>query len=911
MVSKCPSKEELTQRSPDAASTLPFTPPRTEAKDDTGLRLKLNTDTTSLYLDPASPTDSEFPSLFSPAGSDDSRITAASSAPSNDFSDTPKSNALCLTPSQRRSDRNLRKKPALNSPRLSLERLTSPDRFLPARNLSSSPSIPFRLGKDPGLLSTHEKLQRKRDSSLDPFDLPGVRSGSPRRRASIDGRITPRHRPRYINDQLLNDQFLTLRHATPSLRAQPGAVWRIGGGSNTPRGPQFAVSDGNGGLLGSGTVAPLHVANFISKQSSSLHRQAHESRLALALNVDQASRVFNNNGTSVDSQPTRPNTAHLPELRSDIWGNYTDSPSTYDISAPNINLKNATHFFSALVPPRKTRITFEVSWPSTNSNMIPTDSNKRIEPPNRSVPSTPFRVLDAPLLRDDFYCSTLAYCYTANVLAVGLGHRVYLWSERTSVQYPPLKDHSPANYVMSLCFSSHQGGRSILAVGRHDGQITLWSTFDKEPRFEVKLPNPVSCVSFKNVTTRRTSDRFSPSLVEMEDLVVGDDLGYVWYYSVEWMDRKSRKNHRWDGSMNLLAKINAHTQQICGLAWSPDGKHLATGGNDNSCLLFDMASLIQEDASKDNEAPSEQNSHIPKRFSRSEDDSRVPSHQHLNRIKGWYHRGSRHRSQCKSSDDGLLAEPENFAKRQKIPSTSLTVIVPLGREKHRFAHAAAVKAIAFAPWQPSLLATGGGTNDRCIRFFHANSGACLATIDVHAQVTSLIWSKTRREIVATFGYAQPEHPFRIAVFAWPSCQQVVAISWASNSDRGRYGNTVPPDCGRALWAISYPGGPNEATYESFDSAPATAGAGLASSRRNQSVSTDTNQRLSHSEGSTWWSRTAEEGCIIVASSDECVKFHEVWSGTPKTVVGITGQLGGSPILESSEGIEDDGNETIR
>jgi hypothetical protein len=94
---------------------------------------------------------------------------------------------------------------------------------------------------------------------------------------------------------------------------------------------------------------------------------------------------------------------------------------------------------------------------------------------------------------------------------------------------------------------------------------------------------------------------------------------------------------------------------------------------------------------------------------------------------------------------------------------------------HSFRHSAAVKAIAFAPWQPNLLATGGGSNDRRIHFFHTGSGATLALINVFSQVTSLVWSTTRREIVATFGYSQPEHEIRIAVFSWPSCECVVRI----------------------------------------------------------------------------------------------------------------------------------------
>lgn len=542
-----------------------------------------------------------------------------------------------------------------------------------------------------------------------------------------------------------------------------------------------------------------------------------------------------------------------------------------------------------------------------------TDPKKSTKNPPRPVPSTPFRVLDAPLLRDDFYCSTLAYCYTARVLAVGLGHKVYLWSERSSVQYPPLKDYSPSNYVMSLCFSSYQGGQSILAVGRHDGQVTLWSTFDSDPRFEIKLPNPVSCVSFKNATTRRTSEHFGPALVDTEDLAVGDDLGYVWYYSVEWTDAKWRKHHRWGGAMILLAKVAAHSQQICGMAWSPDGKYLATGGNDNACQLFDMAGLIQMGDSHNPQIPKTTTSRFSIRFSNPNGDIRIPHYPHVNRIRGWYNRTIPRRVQPQDpkDDDGLpknLPTPRSY---QKPPSTTRTLIVPPNCQKHRFPHAAAVKAIAFAPWQPSLLATGGGTNDRCIHFYHTTSGACLATINVHAQVTSLIWSKTRREIAATFGYAQPEHPFRIAVFSWPSCQQVVAISWSSANGRVRNGSVPPGDCGRALWAIGYPGGPNEASYESLESSPTSLSPRRRDDSRSRVTSSSGGHQISYKEGGTWWSRTAEEGCIIVASSDECVKFHEVWSGTPKTVAGTTGQLGGSDILESLEGIEREGKEAIR
>lgn len=50
------------------------------------------------------------------------------------------------------------------------------------------------------------------------------------------------------------------------------------------------------------------------------------------------------------------------------------------------------------------------------------------------------------------------------------------------------------------------------------------------------------------------------------------------------------------------------------------------------------------------------------------------------------------------------------------------------------AHQAAVKALAWCPWQANLLASGGGTADRRIRFWNVNNGVCLNDIDTKSQV---------------------------------------------------------------------------------------------------------------------------------------------------------------------------------
>lgn len=564
--------------------------------------------------------------------------------------------------------------------------------------------------------------------------------------------------------------------------------------------------------------------------------------------------------------------------------------------------------------------------------VTPTDlddlSGPAVQSKREIVPARPFRILDAPFLKDDFYCSNLAYSRTSDVLAVGLGHCVYLWSEGHTVEHPPLKDVHPSNYITSLSFSSEKGGRSILAVGRQSGQLTLWGVSEAKIRFDLSHPHSISCVAFRPRTTRRLSERFASMEVEAEELAVGDDVGTIWYYSIEWPEEPGKWG--WNGSMTLLAKISAHTQQVCGMAWSPDDRFLATGGNDNACLLFELREIIPAPlpdypspatnlTASSGDSSGRMSVYAFPLLDLANNPGQLFSSHHLvgHLLPRWTHR---------PSPVGTPALPLLCQTGTLLSGSGRTLLVPLNRQKHHLSHAAAVKAIAFAPWQPTLLATGGGTNDRLIHFYHTRTGVCLATINVFAQVTSLIWSQSRREIVATFGFAHPDHPFRIAVFAWPSCAQVAAIPW------GPYGTTwdgTPhshaSDCGRALWAVSYPGRPPRppsvpqaesdmlSTLVTPPDSPSQqhldTPEGRSGSRRRSLGSRTISPK--EKEGGLWCPRTKYEGCIIVASSDQTVKFHEVWTGRRKSTGSASGLLGGSDILEGIEGIEKSSREIIR
>jgi len=69
-------------------------------------------------------------------------------------------------------------------------------------------------------------------------------------------------------------------------------------------------------------------------------------------------------------------------------------------------------------------------------------------------------------------------------------------------------------------------------------------------------------------------------------------------------------------------------------------------------------------------------------------------------------------------------------------------------------HRAAVKAVAWCPWERNLLATGGGTADRCIKFWNASNGALLNSIDTGSQICSLLWNKKEKELLSSHGYSE-------------------------------------------------------------------------------------------------------------------------------------------------------------
>ena len=130
-------------------------------------------------------------------------------------------------------------------------------------------------------------------------------------------------------------------------------------------------------------------------------------------------------------------------------------------------------------------------------------------------------------------------------------------------------------------------------------------------------------------------------------------------------------------------------------------------------------------------------------------------------------------------------------------------------------HRAAVKALSWCPWQPNLLATGGGSYDRHIHFWNTTTGARTNSIDTGSQVTSLQWSNHYREIVSSSGFPDnslsiwsyptlvrnveiPAHETRVLHSCLSPDGQMLATAGKTHSDRMKEHLLTENSCGREL-----------------------------------------------------------------------------------------------------------------
>lgn len=271
--------------------------------------------------------------------------------------------------------------------------------------------------------------------------------------------------------------------------------------------------------------------------------------------------------------------------------------------------------------------------------------------PTRHIPSAPVRILDAPDLLDDFYLNLLSWG-SNDVLAVALGQCVYLWNAKSG-DITELLSLEDEDYVSSVSWTA---SGTHVAVGTASGETQFWDS--------------------TALTKLRTMDGHT-----------GRVGALAWNEHVVTSGSRDTTavHHDLRAQRHAVGTLRGHTQEVCGLSWSPDGSTLASGGNDNTCCLWD-ASVGQG--------------------------------------------------------------------RQSTAAPRFTLTE----------HQAAVKALAWCPFERNTLATGGGSADRCIKTWNAQTGSLLNSIDTGSQVLSLLWSKTEKELLSSHGFAENQ----LCLWKYPS-----------------------------------------------------------------------------------------------------------------------------------------------
>ncbi|WVW86388.1 hypothetical protein I302_108434 [Kwoniella bestiolae CBS 10118] len=283
----------------------------------------------------------------------------------------------------------------------------------------------------------------------------------------------------------------------------------------------------------------------------------------------------------------------------------------------------------------------------------------------RSIAKTPFKVLDAPELADDFYLNLVSWS-ASNVLGVGLNSCVYLWSAQTSKVTKlcdlvrVASDGQAVDDTVTGLEWTNKG--STLAIGTNSGLVEIWDAeYCKRIRTMSGHTGRVGALAWNShILSSGSRDR----------TILHRDTRIPEHY--------------------IRKLAGHHKQEICGLRWNPDTDQLASGGNDNKLFVW---------GGTDNKPT-------------------------------W-----------------------RFGE-----------------------HRAAVKAIAWNPHQRGLLASGGGTADKKIRFWNSLTGGLVSEYDTGSQVCNLMWSRNSNELVSTHGYSGGPVSNQIHIWKYPSMTQIATLT---------------------------------------------------------------------------------------------------------------------------------------
>ncbi|XP_048530023.1 cell division cycle 20.2, cofactor of APC complex-like [Triticum urartu] len=216
-----------------------------------------------------------------------------------------------------------------------------------------------------------------------------------------------------------------------------------------------------------------------------------------------------------------------------------------------------------------------------------------------------------------------------------------------------------------------------------------------------------------------------------------------------------------DSSTSELVTVDADYGPITSVSWACEGQHIAVGLNSSDIQLWDTSSnrmlRTLRGVHESRVGSLAWNSSILTTGGMDgkivNNDVRMRSHMvqtyrgHEAEVCGLRWSGSL--QQLASGGNDNLVHIWDASMASSNPS--------LGHDRwlHRFSdHLSAVKALAWCPFQSNLLASGGGGNDRCIKFWNTHTGLCLNSVDTGAQVCALLWNKNEKELLSACGFVQ-------------------------------------------------------------------------------------------------------------------------------------------------------------
>jgi cell division cycle 20-like protein 1 (cofactor of APC complex) len=379
-------------------------------------------------------------------------------------------------------------------------------------------------------------------------------STSSRRRTSASGIVHPMDlgtSDRFIPSRATSNMKLNLwesmngslkspRRKSP-YNSNDAGTGTDGNGSNHHN-HTVAGDDSNAASTGTNTAAGRNT-DSVSATQQNLHSILLRSEL-LGENISPyASHLHNNNNSSSNnSSRIAGQNGNATPLR--------DGLNRFRFQGPR-QAYHDTIYHDSMGPTEVVNSFSLTPFGSASSQRLMAAPQKR----RRKIAKVPFKVLDAPALQDDFYLNLVDWS-SQNVLAVGLGSCVYLWSACTS-KVTKLCDLAPSDDIVTSVSWAQRG--THLAVGTNKGEVQLWDTIKlKKVRTMSGHTARVGTLAWTGpILASGSRDR----LIFLRDVRV----------PTPFTDR-----------------LSAHRQEVCGLRWSFDEPaFLASGGNDNQLHVVD------------------------------------------------------------------------------------------------------------------------------------------------------------------------------------------------------------------------------------------------------------------------------------------------------------------------------------